>query len=350
MSAHREANLRGLAALVHAREDGDAAFAEQRFEAPHGFLDGVLARQVNKPVLYIHTHIDSRGFIHYNLRGLKLKHALKPIRSPPGKFWFQAAEQLYGAARATDAPRYFIRFSPVSSRVLWSMQAVPRAGPSLPAAAGYVRMKAMPLSRWDAVIFDYGRVLSLTPSDAELQQFAALVGVAEPPFFEIYSDTRHEYDCGRADFRQHWQAFADTAGIELRPAQVERIAEMETLMWLRVNPEALTLAREIKAQGVRIAILSNMPHDLLAYVRREFKWLDEFEVKIWSCEFGTTKPDPAIYRHCLEALGCEPGQTLFFDDRANNVEAARELGMEAHIFECAEQARSIVGGGAALGI
>ena len=200
----------------------------------------------------------------------------------------------------------------------------------------------MPSSRWDAVIFDYGRVLSLAPSHAELQQFAALVGVSEPTFFEIYSASRHEYDCGRTDFRQHWQAFADAAGVELRPTQVKRIAEMETLMWLRVNPEALALAREIKAHGVRTAILSNMPHDLLAYVRREFNWLDEFEVKVWSCEVGITKPDPAIYRHCLEALRCEAGRTLFFDDRPNNVEAARELGMEALIFESAELARMIV--------
>ena len=202
----------------------------------------------------------------------------------------------------------------------------------------------MPSSRWDAVIFDYGRVLSLAPSEAELQEFATLVGVTEPPFFEIYSATRHDYDCGRADFRQHWQAFSVVAGVELRPAQVERIAEMETLMWLRVNPEALALARQIKANGVRTAILSNIPHDLLAEVRK-FSWLGEFEVKIWSCELGILKPDPAIYLACLDALGCRAERTLFFDDRANNVEAARDLGMEAHIFESANQAKAIVRAG-----
>ena len=203
----------------------------------------------------------------------------------------------------------------------------------------------MPSNRWDAVIFDYGRVLSVAPSNEELQQFAGLVGISEPPFFDIYSATRHEYDCGRADFQQHWQAFADAASVKLQPAQVERIAEMETLMWLRVNHDTLALARQIKAYGVRIAILSNMPHDLLAYVRREFQWLNEFEVKIWSCEFGSTKPDSAIYRHCLNALGCAPERSLFFDDRLNNVEAARDLDMEAHLFESAEQAGAIVWAG-----
>ncbi len=169
----------------------------------------------------------------------------------------------------------------------------------------------MPSNRWDAVIFDYGRVLSVAPSNEELQQFAGLVGISEPPFFDIYSATRHEYDCGRADFQQHWQAFADAAGVKLLPAQVERIAEMETLMWLRVNHDTLALARQIKAHGVRIAILSNMPHDLLAYVRREFQWLNEFEVKIWSCEVGSTKPDPAIYRHCLKAARLRAGADAF---------------------------------------
>jgi putative hydrolase of the HAD superfamily len=202
----------------------------------------------------------------------------------------------------------------------------------------------MPSSRWDAVIFDYGRVLSLAPTNAELEEFAALVGVTEPPFFEIYSATRRDYDAGRANFRQHWQAFAEAAGVELRPAQVERIAGMETLMWLRVNPDMLALAQEIKAHGVRTAILSNIPHDLLAEVRK-FNWLDEFEVKIWSCELGIIKPDPAIYRACLDALACPAGRALFFDDRLDNVEAARQLGMEAHLFESAEQAQAVVRAG-----
>src|ERR1039458_8927961 len=122
-------------------------------------------------------------------------------------------------------------------------------------------MEAMPSSRWDAVIFDYGRGLFRSPSEAELQEFAALVGVTEPPFFEIYSGTRLDYDAGRADFRQHWQAFADAAGVALRPAQVERIAGMETLMWLRVNPEALALAREIKANGGRATLLFRSDED-----------------------------------------------------------------------------------------
>ena len=203
----------------------------------------------------------------------------------------------------------------------------------------------MGTNHWDAVVFDYGRVLSHSPTPAEIAEFAALVGMSEPPFFQLYSDTRDEYDCGRHDFHQHWQCFAEAAKIKLAREQVARIVGHESVMWLRVNEDALGLAREIRSHGVRTAILSNMPHDLLRHMRSNFDWLDEFETQIWSCEHGVIKPDARIYKLCLDALGCEPQRVLFFDDRPRNVEGARLAGMEAHVFESVEQARTIVRAG-----
>ncbi|HEY4901321.1 MAG TPA: HAD family phosphatase [Terriglobales bacterium] len=203
-------------------------------------------------------------------------------------------------------------------------------------------MKATNSSPWDAVLFDYGRVLSYAPSREELVGFAALTGVSEAAFFELYSNTRDHYDRGRADFRQHWQRFAEVAEVQIAPATVERMVAMESDMWTRLNPEMLKLARDIKSRGLKTAILSNMPFDLLAELRRKFDWLDEFDVQTWSCELGVIKPDAEIYHACLTALGCDAERALFFDDRPRNVDGAKQVGMEAHIFESAEQARAIV--------
>jgi len=200
-------------------------------------------------------------------------------------------------------------------------------------------------NRWDAAVFDYGRVLSRSPTPAEIAEFAGLVGVSDPPFFQLYSDTRDEYDCGRDDCHQHWQRFAREAGIVLAPEQVARIVEHENRLWLRASEDMLELARELRRSGLRTAILSNIPHDLLAALRSRFDWLGEFEVQIWSCEHGVIKPDAGIYRLCLDALGCEPQRVLFFDDRPRNVEGALKAGIDAHVFESAEQAREIVRGG-----
>jgi putative hydrolase of the HAD superfamily len=219
------------------------------------------------------------------------------------------------------------------------------SNPGRPSCRDCEKIALMGVNRWDAVIFDYGRVLSYSPTRTEIEAFAKLVGMGEPPFFQLYSDTRDEYDRGRHDCYEHWQNFARAAGFSLNPGLVERIVEHENRMWLRANPQTLELAAEIRSHGVRTAILSNMPPDLLQQMRENFEWLDGFEVQIWSCEHGTIKPDPQIYRICLDALGCEPQRALFFDDRPRNVEGARQAGMEAHLFESPGQAAAIVRAG-----
>jgi HAD superfamily hydrolase (TIGR01509 family) len=63
---------------------------------------------------------------------------------------------------------------------------------------------------------------------------------------------------------------------------------------------------------------------------------------------GVIKPDAEIYRASLTALDCEAKRALFFDDRPRNVEGALRVGMEAHVFESAAQAREIVERGLSL--
>ena len=203
----------------------------------------------------------------------------------------------------------------------------------------------MGTNRWDAVIFDYGRVLSLPPSPEQMLAFAELSGVPHARFRELYSALRREYDCGRCDYRQHWQTFADAAGIELSHEQMLALVAKESEIWMHAHSGMLELAREVRRRGLRTAILSNMPPDLLRDMRREFAWIGEFEVQIWSCEVGWVKPDPEIYHACLTALGVPAERALFFDDRPNNIEGARALGIEAHIFESFEQAQAIVASG-----
>src|ERR1035437_643065 len=60
---HGQPDLRSLAAVIDAREDGDATLPEQRFEALHGFFNAVMTRQVDEPVVFVRTHIDSRRFV-----------------------------------------------------------------------------------------------------------------------------------------------------------------------------------------------------------------------------------------------------------------------------------------------
>jgi putative hydrolase of the HAD superfamily len=194
---------------------------------------------------------------------------------------------------------------------------------------------------WDAVIFDYGGVLCYAPARQDVAQCAECSGLDEETFYQLYRGTRQYYGLAAAGYKAHWHRVAKAAGITSEAA-VKRFIDRESHLWTRANPETLALAREAKAAGSKIAVLSNMTSELLGILRGKFHWLDEFDVKIWSCEKGRAKPDEVIYRTCLQQLGCVPDKSLFFDDRPQNAEAARRVGIDAHVFESASQARAIL--------
>ena len=81
--------------------------------------------------------------------------------------------------------------------------------------------------------------------------------------------------------------------------------------------------------GMKIAILSNMGEELLAYMRQNFAWLDGFHHLTWSCELNLIKPLAAIYEHTLEKLNVRADEALFIDDRLENVEGARAVGIHS---------------------
>jgi len=82
-----------------------------------------------------------------------------------------------------------------------------------------------------------------------------------------------------------------------------------------------------------------MGDTVLANIEREFDWLPRFDVLVWSYQHNMAKPDPAIYRLTLDQLQTRPEDSLFIDDKAANIDAARALGMVAIQFSTVENLR-----------
>ena len=180
-----------------------------------------------------------------------------------------------------------------------------------------------------AVIFDYGRVLSLPPSDADWAAFAAATELDLPTLMHRYWDYRDTYDRKEVNAAIYW---SQVVGHDLAENAATELVAMDDAQWTRVNPEMLRLARELKECGLKIAILSNMQTDMLRVMRAKFEWLSEFDVQIYSCEIGMVKPKREIYLECAKRLGVEPGACLFLDDKQPNVRGAEEAGMHGLLF------------------
>jgi putative hydrolase of the HAD superfamily len=124
---------------------------------------------------------------------------------------------------------------------------------------------------------------------------------------------------------------AQTASRTLTPEQIAALIEIDSRSWSHPAPRMPQWARDIRAAGIRTALLSNMPFPVRDYILG-CAWLPDFDVRVFSCEAGLCKPEPEIYRNCLSKLDVSPSEVLFLDDREPNIRTAEALGLRAVLF------------------
>ena len=183
-----------------------------------------------------------------------------------------------------------------------------------------------------AVIFDYGLVLSGPAVPEARARLLQLTGLQEEIFDAHYWKYRLDYDRGTLNGPAYWKTIALDTGISLTGEQISAIVEQDVRLWASVNPVMLEWVLRLQAAGFKTAVLSNMGEDLLAHMRQNFRWLDSFDHRTWSCELDLVKPEEAIYTHTLQALGVQPQEALFLDDKGENIEGARLVGIHALLF------------------
>jgi putative hydrolase of the HAD superfamily len=86
------------------------------------------------------------------------------------------------------------------------------------------------------------------------------------------------------------------------------------------------------AGDYRLACLSNL--NPLHWERCVELGVDQlFADRFLSFELGLRKPQPESYAAVIDRLGVAPGEVMFFDDVAANVDAARAAGMGATLVD-----------------
>jgi putative hydrolase of the HAD superfamily len=189
-----------------------------------------------------------------------------------------------------------------------------------------------------AVIFDYGMVISNPADPTAHDRMVVVSGLSREELDRGYWKHRHSYDLGLTG-PVFWQKVASDAGTSFTSEQINDLIESDILMWTSLNEEMLAWVVTLQNAGFRTAILSNMVWELMEYMRQEFGWLAHFQHHTWSCELGIGKPDSAIYLHTCEKLDVLPSETLFLDDKHENVSAAEKVGLYAIQFSTIDQLR-----------
>ena len=184
------------------------------------------------------------------------------------------------------------------------------------------------------LIYDFGRVLVTYDfehissfgfaSEEDLQSFVTIV--SDPafvrrcdleliPFEDLIREMQHTYP----QWKEQWQLFYD------------RYLEFVT----GEMPGMHAYMTELKARGYKLYGLSNWCSTIYR-VMKEYKIFNLLDGFVVSSDYQVVKPDPAIYRVLLDKYDLKAEECVFADDRADNVEAAQQVGMQAIVFTTTE--------------
>ena len=83
----------------------------------------------------------------------------------------------------------------------------------------------------------------------------------------------------------------------------------------------------LREAGYSVHLGTNQTARRAAHMRQDLGYDDLFEVGVYSCEIGVAKPDPRYFERSVELIDAPADSVLFVDDRADNVEAARSVGL-----------------------
>ncbi len=207
--------------------------------------------------------------------------------------------------------------------------------------------------RFEAVIFDFGGVITASPFEAFNrleaerglpQDFVRRVNATNPDSNAWALFERAEI--GAAEFDALFAGEAQALGHALEGAAVLAVLSGS------IRPAMVSALDTLKGEGYRLAcITNNVPAGHGAGMARSGDKADayeqvfaRFEHVIESSKAGVRKPDPRIYQMMCENLGLEPAACIYLDDLGINCKPAAQLGMHAIKVTSGEQALADLSG------
>ncbi len=101
------------------------------------------------------------------------------------------------------------------------------------------------------------------------------------------------------------------------------------------DKEMIQIVEELKKKNIRVIAITNSTQNFSGLT-------NVFQKRYVGSELGMYKPEKNMFAHVLTEEKVAPGEVLFFDDGAENVGVAKEMGINAFLFESPEETKKIL--------
>ena len=180
------------------------------------------------------------------------------------------------------------------------------------------------------IVFDLGKVLLQYDWESYLRSFSF-----DEKTYEIIADAifrNPDWETGDAGTvtPEEWEELF----VENAPDYESDIRRVFSGIRKTISPMPYTeeWIHYFRQRGLSLYFLSNYSEKLHQDTLEHMSFLNDFDGGVFSYEVKCIKPDLRIYQILLERFRLEPSETLFFDDRPENIEAAKKLGIHGVVF------------------
>jgi epoxide hydrolase-like predicted phosphatase len=188
----------------------------------------------------------------------------------------------------------------------------------------------------EAVVFDIGGVLEITPSLGVAEMWESRLGLQPGEINKRMQDVWEGGAIGTINERDVHQAVRERLGLDER-----QLDEFMGMIWREylgtANTELIEYVRQLRPT-YRTGIVSNSFVGAREREQAAYGFEDLVDEIVYSHECGMSKPAPRIYALACERLRAEPAQMVFVDDYGPCVAGARDAGIHAVLYQDNAQA------------
>jgi epoxide hydrolase-like predicted phosphatase len=178
-------------------------------------------------------------------------------------------------------------------------------------------------------IFDMGNVIIDIDFKRVLGVWSHLSGTPLATLTERFKmgEVFQQHERGEISDEQFAADLCNEMGIAL---SFEQFSAGWHAVFVGLRPEVISLFQKLREEGHRVVVLSNTNRLHLDFWPQHYPEIEaNTDAMYLSQNLGMRKPEPEIFQHVLEKEGFTADQAVFFDDVAENIEAARAAGIEA---------------------
>jgi epoxide hydrolase-like predicted phosphatase len=185
-----------------------------------------------------------------------------------------------------------------------------------------------------ALLWDFSGVLLVPKKNLGYEYIARMLGLSTQALIRYFDgEMNSQVDLGKITSEDFYRTLFKEQDLD------QTMSSQFYDLYVRafeLNAPILSMIRSLR-KNFKIGLLSNYSDRLRPLLEEHFRIADLFDDIVISCEVQLLKPDARIYHTALTRLDVQPAESIFVDDRIENVMGAEQVGLHAVHYQTCRQ-------------